>query len=76
MTCPICNAHITETEVLSAYGKLMAARRKRKSGGPKPTLSERQQAAIRTAYPMMGLDALASAYSVSTRTIRRILAKD
>lgn len=66
----------TEAEILSAYGSVMAARRKSKSGGPKQKLSERQQSAIRTAYPMMGIDALTQAYGVSTRTIRRILAEE
>lgn len=73
MTCPNCNHHLSESDVLSAYGSIMSKRRKRKSGGPKRKLSKRQRAAIKTASPIMSARSLAQMYRVSTDTIRRVL---
>lgn len=66
----------TEAEILSAYGSLMARRRKSKSGGPKPKLSPTIHAHIRVMHSVgKSMAELAAAYHVSTRTIRRILEK-
>ncbi len=70
----------TEPEVLSAYGAVMASRRKRKGGGPKRKLTARHRAEIRAVLDgaeqgqRSGLIAqLAKRHGVSTRTIRRAL---
>lgn len=67
----------TESEILSAYGSTMAARRKSKGGGPKPKLTAHQADAIRFSRGTFGtpIEQLAEAYNVSTRTIRRILSE-
>lgn len=74
----------TESEILSAYGSTMAARRKSKGGGPKPLLDGQERADVRAKYKALTangcihIDALqvcAERYRVSTRTVRRILAE-
>ncbi len=70
----------TESEVLSAYGAVMVARRKHKSGGPKRKLTARHRAEIRAILDGAEqgqrsslIEQLAKRHGVSTRTIRRAL---